>query len=90
MAAIKALLAACATLGVLWRLGAPIAPGRWLLYAGACAAMAAGPGLIWHMEHVRTGAALLHGGLLAAVVALFRDPAVGDLLRSLTSRRAAK
>ncbi len=39
--------------------------------------MAAGPVLIWEMVHVRLGVLLLHSGLLAGGLLLWRDPAVG-------------
>ena len=89
MAALKALAAAGAIAAVLWRLGAPVTLLRFAGYVLACAAMAAGPGLIWQMAHVAGGALLLHGGLLAAIVLLWRDPAVGArLAERLTARRA--
>jgi hypothetical protein len=90
MAAIKMLFAAGAVAAVLWRLGAAITPGRFLAYAAGCAAMAAGPGLIWGMAHVALGAALLHGGLLTTAVLVWRDPATAaELEEVLASRRAS-
>jgi hypothetical protein len=90
MAAIKMAMAACAAASVLWRLGSPIS-AKWVAgYALACAAMAAGPGLIWDMAHVAAGAALLHAGLLATIVLLWRDPAVGARLASLVAARRAR
>ena len=51
--------------------------------------MAAGPVLIWDMVHIRLGALLLHGGLLATALLLWRDPAVGARLVALVTRRRA-
>jgi hypothetical protein len=91
MAIIKLSMAAVAGGAVLWRLSAaPIRAGWFTAYAVACAAMAAGPGLIWHMDAVRTGAALLHGGLLAAAVLVWRDPAVGAGLAAIIAARRAR
>jgi hypothetical protein len=90
MAAIKALIAAGAVAAVWWRLAMPATP-RWFLgYAVAGAAMAAGPGLIWGMAHVAAGALLLHAGLLATVVLLWRDPAVGERLAAVLAARRAR
>lgn len=87
MAVLKALMAAGATAAVIWRLGAA-APVPWLAaYALACAAMGAGPGLVWGMAHVGAGAVLLHGGLLAAVLLLWRDPATAARLAGLVTAR---
>lgn len=87
MAGLKTLMAAGATAAVVWRLGSP-ASSRWLaLYAAALAGMAAGPGLIWDMAHVRTGATLLHGGLFATILLLWRDPVVGARLGAAVARR---
>ncbi len=90
MAVLKAMMAAGATAAVLWRLGAPVKPLRFAAYAVACAAMWAGPGLIWSMARIGTGALLLHGGLLMCVVLLWRDPAVSARLAAMvTARRAS-
>lgn len=91
MAALKALMAAGVTAAILWRLAAAISPARLAAYALACAAMAAGPGMIWGMADVGTGALLLHGGLLAAILLLWRDPATAARLAAVieTRRRAA-
>ena len=51
MAAIKVVLAAGATAAILWRLGSAVTVPWFAAYAIACAAMAAGPGLIWGMAH---------------------------------------
>jgi hypothetical protein len=91
MALIKLSMAAVAGAAVLWRLSAaPIRAGWFTAYAVACAAMAAGPGLIWHMDAVRTGAALLHGGLLAAVILVWRDAAVAARLAEIIAARRAR
>jgi hypothetical protein len=90
MAVLKAALAVGATVAVLWRLGAAITLPWFGAYALAAAGMAAGPGLIWGMVHVGTGALLLHGGLFASILLLWRDPVVGERLGALvTARRMA-
>ena len=89
MAAIKAVMAAVAVAAVLWRLGAAIKLPWLAAYALACGAMAAGPVLIWGMAHVSAGAVLLHGGLLASIVLLWRDPVVGARLAALVASRRA-
>jgi hypothetical protein len=87
MAVIKSLMAAAAVAAMLWRLGAPVGL-PWLAgYAAAAAAMAAGPGLIWDMAHVRLGALALHGGLVAAVLLLWRDPGMAARLREAVAAR---
>jgi hypothetical protein len=91
MAMLKALLAAFAMGAAWWRLRVASSSAWVAGYVVACGAMAAGPGLIWGMEYVRAGALLLHGGLLATVVLLWRDPAVVARLKSvLATRRAAR
>ena len=87
MAGLKALMAAGATVAVIWRFGSPASSGWLALYAAALFGMAAGPGLIWDMAHVRTGALLLHGGLLATILLLWRDPVVGARLGAAVARR---
>jgi hypothetical protein len=89
MAVLKAVMAAGAAGAVLWRLGSPVTLPWQAAYATACAAMAAGPGLICGMAHVAIGAALLHGGLLATVLLLWRDPAVGARLSAIVAARRA-
>jgi hypothetical protein len=90
MAAIKMLLAALAGAALYWRLGAATGALRLAGYAAACGAMAAGPALIWAMAHVGAGAVLLHGGLLATILLLWRDPATSAMLdRAISARRAA-
>lgn len=89
MALIKAGLALGALGGIVWRLGVPVTLPRLVALGAAGAAMAAGPGLIWGMAHVGLGALLLHGGLAASVVLLWRDPAVAARLATLLARRRA-
>ncbi len=91
MAALKALLALLATGAVAWRLGAPAGAGRFAAYAAAIAAMAAGPGLIWGMAYIVAGSILLHGGLLATILLLWRDPGTAPWLASrVTARRVRR
>jgi hypothetical protein len=90
MALLKALLAAGALGGVLFRLAAPVSPARFALYTLACSAMAAGTGLIWQMDLLRTGALLLHAGLLVTVVMVWRDPATARLLEDRIAARRAR
>jgi hypothetical protein len=51
--------------------------------------MAAGPVLIWGMVQVGAGALLLHAGLLASLLLLWRDPVVGARLAALVAKRRA-
>jgi hypothetical protein len=89
MALLKAAMAAGLIAAAVWRLGAAVTLPWLAAYAAACAAMAAGPVLIWDMAHVGIGAALLHGGLLAMVLLLWRDPAVGARLSAIIATRRA-
>jgi len=90
MAGIKMLLAGLAAVAVYWRLGAATGVLRLAGYAAACGAMAAGPAFIWDMAHVGAGALLLHGGLLATILLLWRDPGTAAVLdRAIATRRAA-
>jgi hypothetical protein len=89
MAAIKVLFAAGATAAILWRFGGGVSAPWFVAYAVACCAMAAGPGLIWGVAHTGLGAALLHGGLFAAIVLLWRDPGVGARLSEMIAARRA-
>jgi hypothetical protein len=89
MAVIKCLFAAVAFTAIIWRLAAPISATWLIAYAAATSGMAAGPGLIWGMVHIIAGAILLHGGLLLAVLLLWRDPAIGTQLTALINRRRA-
>jgi hypothetical protein len=88
MAALKALMATAAAAALFWRLGVAIAWPWFLTYALAAGAMVAGPGLIWMMAHVTLGALMLHGGLAASILLLWRDPAVAArLAANLAARR---
>ena len=89
MAGLKLLFAAGLVAAAFWRLAVPAAAWRIVSYAVVGAAMAAGPILIWDMASVRLGALLLHGGLLASVLLLWRDPAVGARLADLIATRRA-
>ena len=91
MAVIKGVLALGAVGALLWRLGSEISLGRFATYSACCAAMVAGPGLIWSMAHVGLGALLLHGGLIALLVLLWCDPAIPTRLEAaLAMRRATR
>jgi hypothetical protein len=87
MAALKLLFAAAASAAVLWRLGAPISALGWTGYALAAAATWAGPGLIWGLAHIPLGAALLHGGLIATALLLWRDPTTRVRLSDVVALR---
>jgi hypothetical protein len=89
MALLKVAMAAGMAAAVLWRFGSPVTLGWWAAYALACAGMAGGPGLIWQMVYVRTGALLLHAGLFAALILLWRDPAIGARLGTMVAARRA-
>ena len=85
MAVIKAAMALGALAAIWWRLGLAASPVRLSVYLATAAAMGAGPGLIWAMAHVAWGALLLHGGLFAALILLWRDPAVGTRLAEMAA-----
>ncbi len=87
MAGLKLLFAAGLLAAAYWRLALPASMWRLASYAVAGAAMAAGPVLIWEMAHVRLGALLLHGGLLAGALLLWRDSVVGSRLGDMVARR---
>jgi hypothetical protein len=89
MAGLKAGMALAVTSVILWRVGSPASAPRIIAYATAIVLMAAGPGLIWTLAHVGLGAAMLHGGLLMAIVLLWRDRAVGERLGTIVSARRA-
>ncbi len=89
MAALKLLFAGAAAAAVMWRLGAPISATRWVGYALAAGAAWAGPGLIWGLAHIALGALLLHGGLIATAVLVWRDPATRARLSEIIARRRA-
>ncbi len=86
-----ALLKAAFALGfvgvIWWRLASPIEAWRLAAYAATSAAMSSGPVLIWTMTHLGLGALLLHAGLLAAALLLWRDPAVTARISALVARR---
>ena len=90
MALLKALMAAGMVAAVMWRLGSPVTLAWWAAYALACAITVAGPGLIWQMASIRVGALTLHVGLMAALILLWRDPAVGARLAMIVAARRAK
>jgi len=91
MAGIKLLIAAGAAAALYWRLASPVGPWRLTGYVLSGAAMAAGPGLIWNMAHIAAGAALLHGGLAATILLLWRDPGMAARLeQAIATRRRAK
>jgi hypothetical protein len=83
MAVLKAGIAVAAGAAVFWRLGAGVTLPWFAAYAAACAAMAAGPGVIWAMVHVGLGAVLLHGGLLAVILLLWRDSGTAGRLQAI-------
>jgi hypothetical protein len=87
MAVIKAGVAAGVIAGVFWRLGVAIRPLSLAAYAVVSAAMASGPILIWGMTHLVLGAILLHAGLLASLVLLWRDPVTTRRLQAFIARR---
>jgi hypothetical protein len=90
MALLKAGIAAGLVAAILWRLSAAIGAVWFAAYAAATAAMASGPALIWDMAHVIAGAVLLHTGLLAAVVLLWRDPVTSNLLADAIAARRGR
>jgi hypothetical protein len=84
LAAIKG---AMAIAGAVWRLGATVSLPWFAAYAVSGVAMAAGPGLIWGMSHIVLGALLLHLGLFATIILLWRDPVVGARLETIIAAR---
>jgi hypothetical protein len=89
MAVLKLAFAGAATAAVLWRLGSPVSATRWGAYALAVAAAWAGPGLIWGLSQILLGTVLLHGGLIATGVLVWRDPATRARLSEVVARRRA-
>ena len=85
MAGLKTLMALAAAAAVLWRLHAPTSLARLASYSTAAAAMMAGPGLIWGLVHIALGALLLHAGLAATLVVLWRDPQIPARLAILVA-----
>jgi hypothetical protein len=90
MALLKALIAAGVVAAAMWRLRSPVTRARWAAYAAACAGAAAGPSLIWQIAHVGAGALTFYVGLLAALILLWRDPAVGARLAMMVDAWRAK
>ena len=89
MAGLKLLMAAGVAGGIYWRLGVAAPGWRVAGYVLAAAGLGAGPALIWTMGHVGPGALLLHGGLFGGVLALWRDPVVGERLAAAVRARRA-
>ena len=89
MAGLKLIFAVAMVSATYWRLEMPAEAWRLASYSAAGAAVTAGPVLIWDMAHIRLGALLLHAGLLAGALLLWRDPAVGDRLGAIVARRRA-
>ena len=87
MAGLKLIFAAAMLAAFAWRLAVPAPAWRVACYGAAGAAMAAGPVLIWNMVHIPLGALLLHGGLFAGALLLWRDPAVVARLSAMVERR---
>ncbi len=87
MAVLKAAIAVTAAAVVFWRLGVAVSLPWLAAYGVAVGAMAAGPGLIWAMVHVGLGALLLHGGLFATILLLWRDPATAGRMAVILARR---
>ncbi len=87
MAVLKVMLAAPVAAAILWRLAAPVTWPWLAAYALVGAGMAAGPGLIWDMVYIRSGALLLHVGLFGGVLLLWRDRQVGVMLGALVAAR---
>jgi hypothetical protein len=92
MAGVKAAMALGAVALVAWRMGAPVGVGTAAAYVAASALMAAGPGLIWDMQHVALGAMAVHGGLSALLVVGWMDRAgwSGVLGEAVARRRLAR
>lgn len=87
MAMLKAAMAAAALAAVWWRMALPAGAGWTAAYLAAGTAASAGPVLIWGMVHLGLGALLLHGGLFAILVLLWRDPAVAAGLGAMVAER---
>jgi hypothetical protein len=49
----------------------------------------AGPGLVWGLAHIVLGSLLLHGGLIAMALLIWRDPAAIARLSEIIARRRA-
>jgi len=87
MAVLKLLFAGTATAAVMWRRGAPISATRWVCYALTVGVAWIGPGLICGLAHITLGALLLHGGLIATAIFVWRDPATRARLSEIIARR---
>ncbi len=90
MAILKLAFVAVAAGSILWRLQAPVSAGWLALYAATCAAMAAGPALIWFSSHIILASILLHAGLAASMLLLWHDGVTADLLRAAVARRRTR
>jgi hypothetical protein len=90
MAVIKAAMAAGVIAVVLWRLGVGVKPIVLGGYALVSVAMASGPILIRGMTHLVLGAVLLHAGLAAGALMLWRDPATTARLKALIAARSGR
>ena len=90
MAILKLFFVAAATGAILWRLQAPVTGPMLAAYALTCAAMAAGPGMIWYLAHLGPASLLLHGGVAVSALLLWRDGVVANLLESVIARRRAE
>jgi hypothetical protein len=89
MAAIKAVMAVAVLAGVWWRMATPTPSGWLAAYVLTGAAMAAGPGMIWAMTDLASGALVLHAGLIGGLVILWRDPEVRRRIEALVARHRA-
>ena len=89
MAGVKGAMALGAVALLWWRMAAPVERGTAAAYVVAASVMAAGPGLIWDMQHVALGATAVHGGLSALMVVAWVDRAGwnGVLRETLVRRR---
>jgi len=91
MVALKTTLAAVLVGAIAWRLAMPASTGWLAAYFASAAIMAAGIGPTWHIAHLIAGVSMLHVGLIASAVLLWRDPGVArklaERLRFLDERR---
>lgn len=88
MAVVKAAMASGAVALVAWRMGAPMGQGMATAYVAATAIMMIGPGLIWDMQHVASGAMAVHGGLSLVLVLAWLDRAGWNgVLRGAVAQR---
>ena len=89
MAILKLFFVAAAAGTILWRLQVPVAGPMLAAYALTCAAMVAGPGMIWYLAHLGPASLLLHGAVAVSALLLWREGVVADLLESIIARRRA-